>query len=246
MIPFKTKDFSFSIKSDFRDLTMKELNYIKDNIEDDVKTAECLTGLTVDQLSRIDLTPIIDVLQFINEPLKDIEPRQLITINDKAYLLPERIITKTWYQKNRAFKYYESGELALVIATYLEPIIRGKKKPNEKKVVELAKQLEDLSVYDFFACFNYLELQIKDLAERLNNMPQPTITPEQIEAGAEDFNILGEFVSIDNIARTYSRTHDEVLLWSYSTIFNILYKNNLNAIFETKYSAIMTKKAERK
>jgi len=244
MIPFKTKDFSFSIKSDFHDLTMHELNYINENIKDDVKVAECLTGLSIDKLSKIDLTPIIDVLQFLNEPLKDIEPKQLITIKDESYLLPERIFSKTWYQKNRAFNYYEKGERALVIATYLEPIIRGKKKPKEKKVIELAKQLENLSVYDFFSCFNYLELQIKDIAEKINNMPQPKITPEQIEAGAESFNVLGEFVSIDNIARTYSRTHDEVLLWSYSTIFNILYKNNLNTIFENKYNSIMTKKAE--
>jgi hypothetical protein len=244
MIPFKTKDFSFSIPSDFNDITMRDLLFIKENIDNDILIAERLTGLKIEQLSRMDLTPIIETLNFLNTPLSEIEPKQLITVNNTSYLLPEKIISKTWYQKNRAFEYYEKNEKALVIATYLEPIIRGKKKPKEKKVVELSKQLNALSVEQFFGAFNYIELQIKDIAKKLNDMPQPRVTPEQIEAGAESLNVLGEFLSIDNIARTYGKTHNEVLMWSYSTILNILYKNNLNTIFETNYSRIMTEKAK--
>lgn len=246
MKPFKTKDFCFQIPSSFDDLKMDDLKFIQENIKDDVKIIERLTRLDIETLSKIDLTPIIETLDFLNEPLKEIEPKQLITIDNNSFLLPEDITIKTWYQQIEAFKAYQNGDRNTVIAVYLEPIIRGKKKPKPKRTAKLSIELDKLTVSEFFGCFNYLEKQIETLSERLNNMPKPKITPEQIEAGAEKFNVLGDFVTIDNIARDYSKTHNEVLLWSYSIIFNILYKNNLNSIFESRYSDIMQKKSAQK
>ena len=122
-------------------------------------------------------------------------------------------------------------------------MIRGKKKPKPKKTKELSKKLDKLTVQEFFGAFNYLEKQILLLSERIKNMPQPKITPEQIEAGAESFNVLGDFNTIDDMAITYAKTHEEILLWPYSIIFNKLYRNNLNSIFESKYSNIMRNKS---
>ena len=92
----------------------------------------------------------------------------------------------------------------------------------------------------------FLEKQLKELIESEQNLPRPRITPEQIEAGAESFNVLGDFNTIDEMCRTYPVLHEDVVLWSYSIVFNILYKNNLNSIFESKYSDIMTRKAGQK
>ena len=243
MIPFKTKDFTFSIPSSFDDLKMNDLKFIKENLEDNEKIIERLTGLKINTLLKIDLDKIIQTLDFINEPLKEIEESNLIKIDDKYYLLPEDITLKTWYQQIEAFKAYKNGDLNTVVAVYLEPLIRGKKKPKPKKTKELSKKLDKLTVQEFFGAFNYLEKQILLLSERIKNMPQPKITPEQIEAGAESFNVLGDFNTIDDMAITYAKTHEEILLWPYSIIFNKLYRNNLNSIFESKYSNIMRNKS---
>ena len=104
MIPFKTKDFTFSIPSSFDDLKMNDLKFIKENLEDNEKIIERLTGLKINTLLKIDLDKIIQTLDFINEPLKEIEESNLIKIDDKYYLLPEDITLKTWYQQIEAFK----------------------------------------------------------------------------------------------------------------------------------------------
>lgn len=250
MIPFKIKSSSifkrsktFKIPSSFFDITMNDLGFYSEHSKEPVKVAERLTGLPNDVLNEIDVTPIAEVLEFMSEPLNEIEPSRLINFDGKDYLLPDDINQKSWYQKIEAVKAYQNGERSKLIAIYLQPIMSRKVKPKDKKIELVSTQFGGFSVYDFFKAYNYLELQILEIIENENNMPHPKTTPEQIEAGAESFNVLGVFNSVDNLAKAYSKDHDQILMWSYSRIFNILYKNNITAIFDINYSRIMTRKA---
>lgn len=244
MIPFKTKFGSFEIPSTWNDLTMDDLNFIKSNIDDDIKIAERITKLSIEQLSKINIEPIRSVLdELFSVQVKDIEPKIYISLENGDFELPADIRLKTWYQKLEAFKAYQNNNHELVLSIYLEPIMRGKKKPKPDKIEVLSKSFGSLSVWEFYSSYNFIEKQIEDLIKAENNMPKPEVTPEQIDAGAESFNVLGDFNTIDIITQGKIWKQDKVLMLPYIVIYKKLYRNNLNTIFDTKYSEIMTAKA---
>lgn len=243
MIPFKTKLGSFKIPSDWNDLTMLSLQYIRDNIKDDVKIAEELTGLSIEELSCIDVTPIREVLEQLFEiKVEDIEPKEYISFNNNDYALPN-VKIKTFFQKLEAFKAWGKGDIQKVLAIYLEPVVRGKKKPKPKKTEQLKQELSKLTVWEFYSSYNYIERQLKELVKMEQDMPKPPTTPEQIEAGAESFNVLGDFNTVDLLAGGDILKHEAVYLMPYITVYKKLFRNNLNSIFDIKYSEIMQRKA---
>jgi hypothetical protein len=243
MIPFKTKLGSFKIPSNWSDLKMSDLQYLRDNIKDDVKIAERLTGLNIEQLAQIDVTPIRSVLdELFSVKVEDIEPKEYITVNDKDYLLPN-VKVKTFFQKLEAFKAWQKGDVQKVLSIYLEPLIRGSKKPKPKKTEVLKKEFSKLTVQEFYSSFNYIESQLKELVKMEQDMPKPPTTPEQIEAGAESFNVLGDFNTVDLLAGGDVLKHEAIYMMPYITIYKKLFRNNLNSIFEDRYSKIMQRKA---
>lgn len=243
MIPFKTKLGSFKIPSNWSDLKMSDLQYLRDNIKDDIKIAERLTGLNIEQLAQIDVTPIRSVLdELFSVKVEDIETKEYITVNDKDYLLPN-VKVKTFFQKLEAFKAWQKGDVQKVLSIYLEPLIRGSKKPKPKKTEVLKKEFSKLTVQEFYSSFNYIESQLKELVKMEQDMPKPPTTPEQIEAGAESFNVLGDFNTVDLLAGGDVLKHEAIYMMPYITIYKKLFRNNLNSIFEDRYSKIMQRKA---
>jgi hypothetical protein len=56
------------------------------------------------------------------------------------------------------------------------------------------------------------------------------------------FNQLGDFNTIDLIARDYNYTHSEVEQLPYNLIFLILFRMNISSKFEKNYSEIIKEK----
>lgn len=87
----------------------------------------------------------------------------------------------------------------------------------------------------------YLELerQLKQVLTIENQMLSKPPTAEQIRAGVEEFNSLGYFNQVDDLATSLGLTYDEVTSLEYNIAFAKLLKNKISATFSERYSAIM-------
>ena len=238
MIKFKTKIGDFKLATSYSDISCSEYKQMRDNPEDHIAIVKILTGLTEDKILFLDLDEIAQYLEFLKVPALDSLEEDVYIDYGNMRILPEKISQCTYGQKIVATKYLLNNDIEGIVATYLQPII-FETKFDSSKVEQIKESLLGMNVSSVYSAGLYLINQLKELVEREAELLKSEVTEQQKRAGIESFNVLGEFNTIDMIAKDYKYTHKEVEELEYDLIFLILYKNKLTSNFEKNYSEIM-------
>jgi hypothetical protein len=238
MIKFKTKIGDFNLATSYSDITCREYKQMRDNPEDHIAIVKILTGLTEDKILFLDLDEIAQYLEFLKVPALDSLEEDVYIDYGNMRILPEKISQCTYGQKIVATKYLLNNDIEGIVATYLQPLVLDGKF-NSSEVEKIKEGLLDMNVSSVYSVGVYLINQLKEIVEREAELLKSEITEQQKRAGIESFNVLGEFNTIDMIAKDYKYTHKEVEELEYDLIFLILYKNKLTSNFEKNYSEII-------
>jgi hypothetical protein len=238
MIKFKTKIGDFNLATSYSDITCREYKQMRDNPEDHIAIVKILTGLTEDKIVFLDLDEVAQYLEFLKVPALDSLEEDVYINYGNMRILPEKISQCTYGQKIVATKYLLNNDIEGIVATYLQPII-FETKFDSSKIEQIKESLLGMNVSSVYSVGVYLINQLKEIVEREAELLKSEVTEQQKRAGIESFNVLGEFNTIDMIAKDYKYTHKEVEELEYDLIFLILYKNKLTSNFEKNYSEIM-------
>jgi hypothetical protein len=238
MIKFKTKIGDFNLATSYSDISCREYKQMRDNPEDHIAIVKILTGLTEDKILFLDLDEIAQYLEFLKVPALDSLEEDCFIDYGNMRILPEKISQCTYGQKIVATKYLLNNDIEGIVATYLQPII-FETKFDSSKVEQIKGSLLGMNVSSVYSVGVYLINQLKEIVEREAELLKSEVTEQQKRAGIESFNVLGEFNTIDMIAKDYKYTHKEVEELEYDLIFLILYKNKLTSNFEKNYSEII-------
>ena len=220
MIRFKTKLKDFTIPTSWVDIKCCDLNFFQDATEPEI--IERLTGLSIAEQQFVDLNEIAPYLDFLQE-----NPFEIIEKTD-YYLdikLPDDIGEHSFEKKIKACSNLDNPTKLLSVYSGV----------NEELI------LND-SVEAVYGAYLYLLDRVNEIVERDNNALESSTTEEQKRAGIEMFNQLGDFNTIDLIARDYNYTHSEVEQLPYNLIFLILFRMNISSKFEKNYNEIIKEK----
>ena len=224
MIRFKTKLKNFDLPTSYSDVTIDDLEFFKANHDSEIAIIERLTGLNAIEMQMIDLDSISSYLSFLSESPLEIESVDGFIIEGKYFTIPIDIGEETYLKKIQAVNCLAQSDVVGLVQTYFD-----------------ISNIGTHSVELIYSIANNLIAQINGLIERDSAHLKSDTTHEQKLAGIDTFNELGEFNTIDMIARNYSYTHLEVESLSYNLIFLILYKQNIQNRFEKNYNEIMQK-----
>lgn len=245
MIQLKTKLRKFEVPSSYADVTIEDLEFLKQNVNDQMAIAERLIKVPADELVNMDMSLIQDVLGFLNVSILDsVDERDIIRIGKKSYVLPEDFTQCTWAQKIIASDAIKNSNLQRLLSVYLQPVYDGSDFSNDSlnRLPEIEKHFQKLSVEEVYGCIKFLMNQFIERGKLEEKLLKPNVTIDHQRAGIAMFNVLGDFNTIDEIAGGDVLKHDAVLMLDYTTIFNKLLKNNLTTKFEKNYSDILNKK----
>jgi hypothetical protein len=217
MIKFKTKLKDFTIPTSWSDIKCSDLNFFQDASEHEI--IERITGLTIDEQVFIDLNDIVPYIGFLQEnPFETLEKLDFY----KDVQLPSDVGECSFEKKIQACSNLDNPIKVLSVYSGV----------GEEFI------LND-NVESVYGAYLYLLDKVNEIIERDNNALESRVTEEQKRAGIEMFNQLGDFNTIDLIARDYNYTHSEVERLPYNLIFLILFRMNISSKFEKNYNEII-------
>lgn len=243
MITFKIKDLkkSITIPTSYSDISVNQLNEIIDNRNNEEKLIHLLTGLSVAEAAFIQFDIISEYLSFLDESPYKLESDNFIQLDqERVFLIPENIGSGSYGSKIMALKSYRENKPLRLVSVYLQPKI-DKGPLNIERLEEVERELSELKVSQVYPLINHVAAELKRWTEIEKKVLSSQPTPEQIRAGIDMFNQLGEFNSIDMLAQGKPWRYNEILNLDYSTIFNKLLKINLSATFERNLNDLKTK-----
>lgn len=220
MYRFKTEIGNFEIPSSYHELKVKDLVYCQGKTE--LEMLERLTGFDAVKLLMLDLSDFGKFLSFMNEPLSNIEPIDFVGNFDLSFDFREA----SYGKKVKASQHLQDFEPLEALAIYCDCDV---------------SVFDELSVFEVFGSVNYMVSKLKEMDEERYKMLHVSPTKEQVLAGISDFDKLGEFNTIDMIARNYNYTHKEVEELEYNLVILILYRSKIQSNFENKLRDIVTK-----
>ena len=236
MTPFKTPYGDIQVPSSYYDLTIENYNKIIKHSGEPVIVFSILTGLTVEQVRTIDFTDISESIKFLHEPIQDIEPSDIVSLNGVTYQLPQITVCE-WGQKIVACE--ALNDPITVLVTYLQPLIKGKRfDPDKAAKIDLSA----LDTHSVLSASNFIKAQLIERLEVEGKMITPVISAEQKQAGIDNFDKLGIFNTIDMLAQGDPLKYDKILRLDYSTIFNKLLHSNISSNFDKKLNDIYNAK----
>ena len=251
MIEFKTPSGSIQVKSSYYDLTCSEYADILERPKDFVLSV--LTGLPVEELPKYDLSEV-DVFDFLNEPPRELDPLDFITVNGIDHAEVE-IFTDTWAKKItadelvRVIKATTEDEQDKFIVPDLVQLVaiytaKQGKKFDEKKIEATRKMLDQMPVADVYPFGSFLEKQLIDIKGAEKIRLKTEYTSDQIKAGIHDFDELGVFNTIEMIMKDYGWDYHKTIRTEFNFIFNKLVLLNKSSKFEKRLSQILRDKAK--
>jgi len=242
MIPFKTEIGNFEIPNSLEDITVEELLYFREHINEPLKILEKMTGLPKEKLLLLNLDPIVIHLEFLQTNiLEDIEPSNEVEIDEITYTLPEDIGEGEWNQKLLSNQALREGKPLEVLAIYLQPLTNCGRF-EEKEVEESTKAILKLDVISAYSATIFLMNQLKEIAEKEKIHLKSEVSFEQKQAGITMFNVLGDFNTILMISKEFGVLPKVALRIDYNTIFLTLLSIKLTAKFEKRYHEIINKR----
>lgn len=238
MITFKTEIRSFDVPNSYNDLTVRQMFDLIEAKDNEERIIFLLTGLNLAEAAFIDFNEIMKYLSFLKESPYKLESSNYVKIDDKDFLIPEDIGSGSWGSKIIAAQSYNENKPLRMLSAYLQPIYDDSDLKIDR-LEQIEKKLLDLKVSDVYPAINHVAAELKRWKDIEKKLFTSKPTPEQIRAGIDMFNQLGEFNTIDMIAGGDVTKYNEVLKVDYSSIFNKLVKINLTAIFERNYNEIL-------
>jgi hypothetical protein len=211
MYNFKTEIGNFTLPSSYSDLKVKDLKFIETH--SDVEILEYITGLDIVKLSMIDLSQIGNYLDFLKQPLTELERVDFIGNSDLSFDFGER----SFGEKIKATQHLKDNEPFEMLKVYAGEM-----------------DLENLSIAEVFGAVNYVAEKLAQIDKERNSMLHYIPTIEEKMAGIDNFDKLGEFNTIDFIAKNYNYTHKQVEELEYNVVILILYRSKIQSNFEKK------------
>lgn len=186
------------------------------------------------ELTGLDYVYAAQIEPYLNFTLKDldptaIEPRNYIEIQGEIYQAPN--IYERSYGEKIIFNLKK--DVAEMCAIYLMPKFEGNKLKEFTELVRTAK------LTDLHAVCNNLKTQMRELLRREESLLSGVVDVKQKMAGIDKFGELGEFNTVDKIAREYNYTHEQVEQLNYNLVFLILRKQIISANFEKSYRSVL-------
>ncbi len=219
------------IPSSWEDLTYSQVMAIM-KCDDDSKLVQIVTGL-----DEINSEKVFPYLAFLFNPI-DFESLEQATIFD-GELIPD-IRTKSYGQKlilqNELKKGTIKESICRIIAIY------HMEKFNVTQIESESLKYHNRSFVELFTVALNLINQLKSINEIESKMLKFTPTPEQVRAGLKEFEILGDFNTIDELAHGKPWKYKEIEDTEYNIIFAKLLKINICSKFDKKYREIITEK----
>lgn len=98
------------------------------------------------------------------------------------------------------------------------------KKGNLEKVMELIygisdKQFISLNVFNCFACFKWVQDQLKQIAEVEQIQLSRDPSGEEMDAGLEEMIKFGHLPALESICEAFNVKEEEVMQWQYAKVF---------------------------
>lgn len=244
MYSFKCSGKEFEIPTSYFDLTVKEYLSIV-NQETNLDWLAMKTGFTKEELIFIDLEPVLNALNFISEhPTGVIEHTNQVIINDLLFTLKKDIGEYQFGQKILAVQKLDEGDPVGALAVYLEPLVHCAKFDAER-IDEVREILIEMNCGEVYGAVGFVTEWILEALKKERALPSVPISAEQTQAGINNFEELGVFNLIDDLAHGQPWRYEEVLAIDYNTIFMKLRRMNISAIFERRYSDILRAKHNR-
>jgi hypothetical protein len=241
MIPFKTPIGDFEIPNSLEDLTVGDLLFYRDHMNEPLKVLERMTGFPREKLSLLDLDPIVIHLDFLKtNAMEDIEPSQSIEIKGQSYNLPDDIGASSWNQKLLANQALRNGEPIDVLALYLQPLYE-RDDFDELRIEATKEMIYELGVVPAYSSIIFLINQLKDIAKKELDRLKSEVSFEQKQAGIDAFNELGDFNTILMISKEFRVLPKEALKIDYNTVFLTLLSIKITAKFEKRYNEIINR-----
>ena len=230
MLRFKLKFRKYiEIPSSWDDLTYSQVMAIT-KCTDDSKLIQIVTGLDEKNSEKV-----FPYLGFLFNPI-DFDSLEPATIFN-GELIPD-IRTKSYGQKlmfqNELKKGTIKESICRIIAIYYM---------DEFRVTEIESEslkFHKRSFTELFTVALNLINQLKSINETESKMLKFTPTPEQVRAGIKDFEILGDFNIIDELAHGQPWMYETIERTEYNIIFAKLLKINICSKFDKKYREIVT------
>jgi hypothetical protein len=213
MYKFNTPIGSFELPSDYSEITIKQLKFIQDNIDNEALVLSELTGLEVIELAMLDLSEIGNYFELFKQPLTELEHVEFIGNSDLSFDFGER----SFGEKIKATQHLKDNEPFEMLKVYAGEM-----------------DLENLSIAEVFGAINYVAEKLAQIDKERNSMLHYVPSIEEKMAGIDNFDKLGEFNTIDFIARNYNYTHKQVEELEYNVVILILYRSKIQSNFEKK------------
>lgn len=212
-IPFKIKKETFFLPIGWGELPFWKIAELKHHS----KTPHKLVKFLIDCPHDIDATAAIPLLTWISEPidLEAFEPS--VIIGD--------LRRKTWGQKLEAVSLLQQdgtiGGIANVVKVYTET------------------DCEQLTLDELVPMYLEITNQLTEILKTEKATLEILPTPEQIRAGISEFEKLGIFSTIDDLAGGDPLKYDAVLQLEYSVVYSKLLKNKISHTFASRYEEVM-------
>jgi len=225
-----------NVPSAWDDLSARQFIEITET-NDEKKIIEIISGIPFEQSFYI-----LEYLDFLKRPIEldSIEESQYLFFKNEAFKCPE-IKSCSWGQKiclsNLLKQIGKSrtvqNSVCEILAIYFQPIF-NKSKFNPEELESLIAEFEKESFFKIYSVAKNFIRQFNELIEYELKLLSEKPSPEQIKAGVNMFNQLGDFNSIDALASGDVLKYEALLEVDYSTILNKLYKNKLERIFNAR------------
>lgn len=245
MIFFESELGRHEIPTSYIDLSLDQYISIHSASGDPLKIFGILTGLTIIEMSVLDISEILEQIKFITEedPSESIPECDILTLSGKTYTSDKNLSGKSWSQKIIATRFLRKEDLVGVLLSYLQPII-DQDKISTKRIEELRPEILSLSVFDSYGAINFITNELIRLIQRDNSSLSIPPTAEQIAAGVHMFDALEEFNTVDMLAGGDPLKYDLIEELPYETIYLKLLKSTITTKFERNYAEVIKAKQE--
>jgi hypothetical protein len=117
-------------------------------------------------------------------------------------------------------------ELSFKDVEFIKTSLSEPNETNMFKILEIVfgvKNFSKVRLLEFYKAYNYIVEQITQIIESEKSLSSPA-SDKLLMAGIERMTIFGALNILDDIARRYSKSPQEVENWSYGLIFSLSLK----------------------
>lgn len=212
-IPFKVKKETFLLPIGWGELPFWKMSKLKDHND----SPNTLVKFLLDCPHEIEASAALPLLTWLSEPLEleAFEPSN--EIGD--------IRRKTWGQKLEAVEALKHDSTVQGIANVVK--------------IYSEKDCEQLTLNELVPMYLEITNQLTEILKTEKATLEILPTPEQIRAGISEFEKLGIFSAIDDLAGGDPLKYDAVLQLEYSVVYSKLLKNKISHTFACRYEEVM-------